>query len=259
MIIVITGASSGIGRGLTHHYVRNGHCVAAISRSQEKLLILESECIEFKGELVTFSASVCDNNEMKKAIEAIISVWDVPELVIACAGIGLQREEANVNPNLLQETLSTNLMGVANTFAHVIPAMMARKQGQLAAISSLAALYPLPRMSEYCCTKVGLNYFLESLHWTLKPYGIVTSTICPGFIDTPMTEKQFIPGIWRMELPKAVAKITRAIEQKKRISFFPIWLYFFLRLLRLAPDFIKYFVSHTVIDKLFPRQSKQST
>lgn len=91
--------------------------------------------------------------------------------------------------------------------------MKVRGRGQVVAISSLAGVQPLPRLSTYCASKAAVDYELEALHWALKPHGIRVTTICPGFVDTDMTVRQGVPKRWLMSVDQAVA--TRASSDRR--------------------------------------------
>lgn len=252
MNVVITGASSGIGRGLVRQYLTQGHDVMAISRHEDRLLALEHENKNLDGALSVYSVDVRAHEKLRRVVEEIIDSSGHADLVIASTGIAMQRNQVNLDVGILNETLATNLSGVANTFECFIDRMVESRSGQLVVISSLAALYPLPRTNEYCAAKVALNLMMESLHWRLKPHGIRVTTICPGFVDTPMTRAQNIPDFWLMSLENALEQIALAITSKRLITYFPRSLALLLKLLGIAPAFIKEYASNTLVDRLFP-------
>ena len=105
--------------------------------------------------------------------------------------------------------------------AAVLPHMLERKSGQLAAISSLAAYRGLPGSAAYCASKAGMSALFESLRIDLIETGVSVTTIHPGFIKTPLTANREKKMPFLMELPAATAKIIRIIERKKKIAAFP--------------------------------------
>lgn len=134
--------------------------------------------------------------------------------------------------------------------------MCRRGRGQLVAISSLAGLRAMPRLSTYGASKAAVNHQLEGLYWELKPHGINVTTICPGFIDTPMTAAHDVPQRWLMDADQAIVKIAAAIERKQRRCCFPIWLHWSLRLLGAMPPIMQGLIFLHAFEWLFPRPRK---
>jgi len=253
MVILITGASSGIGRKLVLYYLDRGHTVAAVARRKEKLAELYLEAPTQLGKLKIYPADVTNKRQIAEVITAIEKDLGAIDLVIANAGIVHQQLTANLDLEAFDRLMQTNVMGVFNTIVPAIEVMMQRGCGQIAAISSLAAFHPIPRIGTYCASKAALNYQLTGLYWTLKPYGIDVTTICPGFITTEMTVGQQVPKNWCLEIDGAVAKIARAIAQKRRLYCFPFWQQQLNDILGILPDAIKGFVFNVLIEKAFPR------
>ncbi len=251
MIILITGASSGIGRQLALYYLNQGHTVVAIARREDKLTELYQTQQAQNGTLKIYPADVTDKQRMAEVITSIERDLGPLDLAIANAGITTQQFTANLELETFEQVMQTNVMGVFYTLIPAINAMIERGHGQVVTISSLAAFYPIPRISTYCASKVALNYQLAGLYWSLKPYGINVTTICPGFIETPMTASQQVPMYWCLEGNRAVAKITRAIAQKRRLYCFPFWQYQLLKIVGILPHPISN-IPIVLIGKFFP-------
>ena len=241
MIILITGASSGIGRKLVLHYLNQGHIVAAVARREAKLRDLYREPQSQQGTLKIYPADVTDKQRMAEVITNIERDLGALDLAIANAGITERQLQGNLNLEAFEQIMQTNLMGVFYTLTPTIEAMMQRERGQVVAISSLTSLYSIPPISTYCASKAALNYQLEGLYWTLKPYGINVTTICPGFIATDMTLKQGIPQYLCLKPDRAVKKIVRAIAKKRRAYYFPFWQHQILNILGILPNTLKGF------------------
>jgi short-subunit dehydrogenase len=174
------------------------------------------------------------------------------ELAIANAGITAQNLEAKLDPAQVERLMQTNVMGMVNTLAPAIDSMLLRGHGHIVGISSMAALQALPRISAYSASKVAVNYLLEGLYRDLKPHGIHVTTICPSFIDTEMTVKEQVPSHLCMPQEVAIAKIVRAIEQRRRFYCFPYWSYHFLNILGILPNTVRDFVFNQISEQLFP-------
>jgi short-subunit dehydrogenase len=253
MTVLITGASSGIGYALTLHYLKQGCSVAAIARREAKLQALYQEPQCRYGHLKIYAADVTQKQVMADVVATVEKDLGPIELAIANAGITAQNLEAKLDLEQVEQLMLTNVMGVANTLAPVIDAMLLRGQGQIVGISSMAALHSLPRISAYCASKVAVNYLLEGLYRDLKPHGIHVSTICPSFIDTEMTVKEQVPDRWCMQREVAIAKIVRAIKQRQRFYCFPYWSYQFLNILGILPNVVRDSVLNYVAEQWFPR------
>lgn len=231
--ILITGAASGIGRALALQLSREGAAVAGIDRAAGGLAELESEV---NGQ--PFAAAVADVSDrlaLLAAVRQVESQLGPTDRLIACAGIGRGTAADPFLSADFEEIVRVNLLGVANAVEAVLPGMIARKRGHLVALSSLASFRGLPGMAAYCASKSGLNALFDALAVDLAPHNIHVTTICPGFIRTPMTEQlgQEFPGM--MELDYAVGRILDAIRWRKRFVAFPVRRAWTLRLLRSMP------------------------
>src|SRR5262249_37138880 len=128
-----------------------------------------------------------------------------------------------------------NLVGVAHSIAAVLPGMLKRRRGHLVALSSCASFRGLPRLLAYSASKAGLNALMEGLRTEVKPYGLHVTTICPGWMRTPMTAPLHDRLTTMLELDVAVARMVRAIERKRAFYAFPPSLAWRLRVLNWLP------------------------
>jgi short-subunit dehydrogenase len=256
MTVLITGASAGIGYALTLHYLKNGCSVAAIARREAKLQALYQEPQCRYGHLKIYAADVTQKQVMADVVAMVEKDLGPIELAIANAGITAQNLETKLNLEQVEQLMQTNVIGVVNTLAPVIASMLLRGQGQIVGISSMAALHALPRISAYCASKVAVNYLLEGLYRDLKPHGIHVTTICPSFIDTDMTVKEQVPNHLCMQREVAIAKIVRAVEQRRRFYCFPFWSYHFLNILGILPNAVRGYIFDRISEQWFPRPSK---
>ena len=114
--------------------------------------------------------------------------------------------------------------------------MLRRGRGHVAAISSVAAFKGLPGESAYCASKAAVNAYMEGLRIQLRGRGVHVSTICPGFVRTPMTEVMDTPMPWCLEPDDAARRIVRALKRKRKVYSFPWQMAIFMRLVRYLPD-----------------------
>lgn len=218
-VILVTGAGSGIGRSLTSRLLQAGAAVGAIDRDPQGLESLEKE---FKNKrLATALADVTDVPQLFEAVRRLESELGPTDRLIANAGIGMATGFWQFNLSDFTSVIRVNLLGVAHSVAAVLPGMMQRRRGHIIGISSLASYRGLPLLSAYCASKSGVNAMLESLAVEVAPFDIQVTTICPGWIRTPLTQSVQIrmPGI--LELDTAVERILTAIARRKRHAAFP--------------------------------------
>ena len=132
------------------------------------------------------------------------------------AGFGAYRRFVELEPSLADELLSVHVRAVMQVTRAALPGMLARGRGHIVAMSSLAAYRGLPKMAGYCATKAGVNGLLEGLRIELRSRGIDVSTICPGWIRTPLTADIKVPQPFMMDVDYAARRIVEAIRKKKR-------------------------------------------
>lgn len=238
-VVMITGASSGIGRGLAVELARQGATIGLVARRAEVLAEVIGEIERVGGKAVALPGDVQDAASMLAAADKLREGVGPIDIMIANAGIGPTRDASKIDAAEIAGVINVNVIGASNSAAAVIPAMVARGSGQLVVISSLAAYRGLPKSAAYCASKAAVSAFFESLRLDLTPRGIDVTIIHPGFIKTPLTAGRDAQMPFLMELDDAVKKMARAIEKRrKRYSFpwqlativragmiMPIWMY----------------------------------
>lgn len=185
MRVFITGASSGIGAAFARHYAGLGATLGLVARRQDALDVLAAD---LPVPSHTFVADVVDGVRMREIAVAFNEQIGVPDIVIANAGIsvGTLGGEADDLP-VLERIFRTNVIGLAATLQPFIAPMRARQSGCLVGIASVAGFRGLPGSGAYSASKAAAINWLEALRAELRGSGVRVCTICPGFIDTPMT------------------------------------------------------------------------
>ena len=179
--------------------------------------------------------------ERQPTVAAIHSLRDrlgPVDLLVANSGVGLPTELEPINMDQIDNMIKVNYLGVVYAIEAVLPEMLKRRTGHLAAVSSLAAYKGMPGESAYCSSKAAVNVYMEGLRIQLRSRGIAVTTICPGFVKTSMTAVNEFPMPWLMSAEKAAAKIARALAKKKKVFNFPWQTALLMRLTRWAPDWI---------------------
>lgn len=238
-VALITGASAGLGRELARQLGARGLKVGLMARRTELLAEVEAAA-KAAGSPATASAAcdVADRASVEVAVQSLVAVLGPCDVMIANAGIGYPCPVRSFDADKTWRIYQVNVQGALNAFAAVMPAMLARKRGQLVGISSLASYRSFPESHAYCASKAALSSQLEGMRAELKPRGITVTTICPGFIKTDMTAGNNFTMPFLMECEPAVARIVGAIERRARVYNFPRRLYWAIKASRLIPDII---------------------
>ncbi len=221
--VLVTGASSGLGRGLALHYARAGATVHALARRQAELRALASEAEESLGRIIPVVVDVADAETLVAAIEqAHRDAGGALDLVIANAGIGDPTPAWRIDWRAVKRILDVNVSSACVTVAAALPAMVQRGQGTVVAVASLAAFRGFPQMAAYCGSKAALHVFMESIRVDLAGTGVRAVTVYPGFVKTELTAKNKYPMPFLMELEPAIRTITRGIQRGAPVIAFPL-------------------------------------
>jgi NAD(P)-dependent dehydrogenase (short-subunit alcohol dehydrogenase family) len=232
-VVVITGGGSGIGRQLANLLCAEGARIGAVDLLPAGL---ESLVAEFPGKpIATSIADVTDLAATRAAIRRLEDQLGPADLLIACAGVGRGTSAENFNAEEINAILGVNLLGVVNAVDAILPGMRERKRGHLVALSSLASYRGMPMMGAYCASKAGVNALFDSLRVELRPMGIDVTTVCPGWIRTPMTAHLNLPDHVTLPVEQAAAIIVSAIRQRRPFIAFPAGMAWRVRLLRYLP------------------------
>ena len=220
-VAVVTGASSGIGWALARALAVEGCKLGLVARRREQLADLAAQ-IEKSGGIVAFAAA--DIAEREQAIAAIGEIAErlgPVDLLLANAGVGAPTTVEPFNVADVEKMFRVNVLGVVYSLEAVLPRMIERRRGHLAAVSSIAAYKGLPGESGYTSSKAAVNVFMEGLRIQLRGKGIAVTTICPGFVKTPMTEVNAFKMPWLLSADEAARRIVRALKRKRKVYNFP--------------------------------------
>jgi short-subunit dehydrogenase len=237
-VAVITGASSGIGWALAKQLAREGCAVGLVARRRDNLDKLAGEIRAAGGKVTVASADVADRAQTVAAIHSIRRDLGPIDLLVANAGVGAPTRLDPPNVSDIEKMFQVNMLGVVYALEAVLPEMLARKRGHVAAVSSLAAYKGLPGESAYCASKAALNVYLEGLRIELRDRGVAVTTICPGFIKTPMTAVNKFHMPYLLEADEAARRIVQALRRKKKVFDFPWQMGLMTRLTRWLPDWV---------------------
>ena len=234
MRAIITGASSGIGHALAHELARRGYELALLARRAELLTELAAS---LPARAVAVACDVTDAAAVKEAVRRAEAELGGPfDLAIANAGVSIMNNGAKFRLADAEQVIRVNVLGVMYLYDAVIPSMIERKSGRFAAIASLAGLRGLPGAGPYSASKAAVQAFLEAARIDLVPYGVGVTTVNPGFIATPMVEKNRFRMPFLMQPGKTATVIADGIERGARLIEFPKPMSLLMRMARLIPD-----------------------
>jgi len=239
-VVVLTGASSGIGAELAVTLARSWNArIGLLARRAEQLEEVASRVRDEGGEAEVLPCDVVDDEAVRRCVRQVEERFGPVDLAIANAGVADPLPMHRMGDSaLIQRVFRVNLEGAANLFAAVLPQMLERGEGHLAAVSSIAGFRGLPGSAPYCASKAGLSCYLESLRLDLRSRGIAVTTIHPGFVATPMTDKNPFPMPFMMSPERASAILERGLRRRKREINFPWQMVGAMRLLRAMPDWM---------------------
>jgi short-subunit dehydrogenase len=220
---LVTGASSGIGAALALRLARRGHTVWLAARRKDAL---DEQVAAIRAEGGRAEAFVLDVSD-PEATEARVRELDREvggfDLAVANAGIGGRaRPVAEQTLGDFRSIVETNLLGAVATLLAVMPGMLERGRGHLVGVTSLAGEIPLPAGADYGTSKAALSFFLESAACDLRPRGLFVTDVRPGFVKTPLTDKNRFPMPFLVPLDEAADLVDRAIAKRQRVVRFPL-------------------------------------
>ena len=216
----ITGASEGIGKSVAIQMANEGYRVYISARSEDKLEIIASDYAG-KGEIISAPLDVTDREANKKCVERIIKEAGALAICILNAGTFKPVRGNDLKFEDFDFTHSVNIDGVVNGLIPAVDAMKEAGQGQIAIVSSVAGYGGLPKNGPYGLSKAGLINLAESLKYDFDKMNIKIQLITPGFIDTPLTEKNDFPMPFLMPVEKAAERVVHGLEKPNFEITFP--------------------------------------
>ena len=240
-VILITGASSGIGAALATDYAATGITLLLVARNAARLEEVASACRRKGAQVEIASIDVRDKAAMAEFIQRMDDQFLI-DLVIANAGISTGSFSGSETLEAAEAVFDINVNGVINSIHPIIPRMIARKRGHIAIMSSLAGIRALPGAPAYSASKAAVRYYGDALRGHLKQYAINVTVICPGWIVTPLTARNDFPMPLLMTVERASRLIRQGISEKKSRVAFPKTLYVPLVILAALPNFLTDFI-----------------
>lgn len=230
--ILITGASSGIGRALALIYAGPGVRLVLSGRDESRLQSAADECRSLGAEVAMRLIDVCD----KEAMNAwMTEADDILPLDLVIANAGVSTNTIGGSGDAARLITAINIDGTMNTVAPLLDRMSERRQGQIAIMSSMAAFHGMPGAPAYGASKAWSKSYGEGLRGRLAPHNVGVSVICPGFVESRITAGNRFPMPLFMKAPKAARIIRRGLAKNRARIAFPLTLYILAWLLGALP------------------------
>jgi len=241
----ITGAGKGMGRAVALRLAREGWTVAASARTAEDLASLAAECPP--GQVHEFPLDVRDLASTEATVHLIERQLGKIDLAVLNAGTHIPMPAENFSVETFRHLVATNLMGTVNGLAQIIPKFIERKAGHIAVVASVAGYRGLPTAAAYGATKAGLINMCEALKPELERYGVRLTLINPGFVETPLTEKNDFPMPFLMPVDEAADRVIRGLKHADFEVAFPWRFAVLMKLLRLLPDRLFFMLTRRMV------------
>ncbi len=229
--IWITGASSGIGKAVAEKFANEGWKVAVSARRKELLDELAKN-----QNIVSFPLDVTNRNQIDEVFKKILNQFSELDLCLFSSGTYEPKDEQNIDPDKIKNVMNVNFLGVVDCVKTVEKYFKNKKSGHISIVSSIAGYRGLPNSSGYGPSKAALTNFSESIFFDFKKFKVRVSLISPGFIKTPLTDKNEFPMPLLKTSEYAAEKIFNGLTKTNSFEIhFPKGLTVFLKILRILP------------------------
>jgi len=240
----VTGAGSGIGRALALRLAREGWRVAVSARTARDLDTLAAEA---PGRIHAYPLDVTDPEATLQAVAHIEDALGPLDLAVLNAGTYARDSAAHFEPGAFRKTVDVNLMGAVHCLAALMPRMLARESGHIAVVSSVAGYVGLPGAAAYGASKAAVINMCEALYPELAARNVRLSLIDPGFVDTPLTQKNDFPMPFLISADAAVDHIMAGLKSRRFEIAFPWQMVLSMKALAALPARLRFALTRRMV------------
>ena len=234
-VVWITGASSGIGEALVAPLVARGARVA-ISARRDDMIATQAEAWRARGaDVRAFALDVTDWPQTRAVVADIEQAFGQIDLAVLNAGSHVLGSKKPFDAQQFAGNMTLNYFGMIYGIDAVLPGMLKRGRGHIAGVSSLAGLRPLPAAGAYGASKAAASHMLDAIRFDLEPLGVLVTNITPGFVRTPLTDRNRYRMPFLMDVDRAAEIVVDGLERGKREIHFPKPLSWTVKTLRVLP------------------------
>ena len=230
--IWLTGASSGMGVHMAEELLKSGARLALTARTLAPLKALSDR---YPGQVLLVPGDLTDHPQVREIGNRITQLWGALDTVILNAGTCEYVDVRHFDATVIERVVRTNLLATSYCLESALPLLRAGSRPHLVGVVSSVTYWALPRAEAYGASKAGLRYLLQSLRIDLAQEGIDVTLVSPGFVDTPLTEKNDFPMPMRWPAHKAARHICQRLQKRPLEIAFPTLFIATLRLLASLP------------------------
>ncbi len=220
--ILLTGASTGIGAALITQLAKEKCRLALLARRKNLIDETVASLDNNNAEIFTLQCDVSSKENVIESFNKIKEIFGDIDIAILNAGVGFRASVKDFDSERAETTFGVNVLGLIYCVEQLLPSMMKKKEGIIAGVSSLADNRGYAGSGFYCASKAAATTFLESLRVELEEYNVKVITVKPGFVKTPMTDKNEFKMPLLMNADTAAMIIVNKIKKEKKIIQFPI-------------------------------------
>ncbi|MHC4089222.1 MAG: SDR family NAD(P)-dependent oxidoreductase [Planctomycetota bacterium] len=245
----ITGASSGLGRALARRMAADGWSVAASARGADQLDHLAESAAGLRGHIRAFPLDVTDGDAVKTTVARIEHELGPIDQAVLNAGSHQSVRAAGLTAVPFRQLVELNLMGTIHCLEALLGTMIPRRAGRIAVVASLAGYRGLPTSAAYGMTKAGLINMAEALKPELDLHGVGLQLVNPGFVRTPLTDKNPFPMPFLMDVEEAAEALYRGLQSDRFEIVFPRRFAYLLKLLRIMPAPLAFAITRRMVPR----------
>jgi len=237
-VVVLTGASSGIGYHLAKLLPKENCSLALIARRKNILDQLVNELNTPNLHIKAYQCDVVKQAEVQNTFNEIKNDFGKIDIAILNAGVSSRKDITNFSSETAEKIFNVNTLSIVYCVEQILPEFLERKDGMIVGVSSLAEARGFPRSGFYNASKSAASLLFESLRVELKSFNVKVLTVKPGFVKTPMTDKNEFYMPFLMDVEKAAKIILNGIKKEKKIIQFPLPTVIGSKVLKFMPNFL---------------------